>query len=239
MAEADMVTLAKTGACQALISKELRAIKEEEALTDFTIKIGLDRFPCQKLVLALHSPVLKDLVMVPMAEASQQECELNYKLNENYKINKDTMKSLLDFMYYDQVSVHKDQLVELVKVSDYLQMPLLKEMCLSEIQALINPSNVITYLLKSFTIGCHEVERVCYEKILLDFNTIVKQDEFLSLSFDDLESLLTAVFKIGGEAIAIDVLTLAADWVEHDEDIRMQELNKRCTYSQSNSLLRK
>ena len=109
------------------VAEELKQIRSDRDFTDFKISINDQDFPCHKVVVAIHSPMLKALLKSEMSEVAKQSMNLNHMDIKIFRI-------IYDYMYYEHISFDSDQLMDLLKASDYLQIKQLKEMCVDEIQ---------------------------------------------------------------------------------------------------------
>ena len=92
-----------------------------------------------KVVVAIHSPMLKAMLKSDMSEVAKQSVNLNHMDIEIFKI-------IYDYMYYEHISFDSDQLMELFKASDYLQIKQLREMCVDEIPTILEPANAISWM---------------------------------------------------------------------------------------------
>ena len=126
MAGPGMLSLSRTEKFCTKLADEVMKLRGEMALMDFKIHVKDDEIPCAKFVIAAHSPKLRAMLTSDMAEVAKQEIRLDH-------IRKDIIQVILDYMYCEDVSFHKGQLMDLLSAADYLQMMELKEMCLVEV----------------------------------------------------------------------------------------------------------
>ena len=110
------------------MADKIIGMREEKLLFDFKIHIKDDFLPCHKFIVALHSPYMKAMLTSDMAEVAKQEIRLDH-------IDMDIVKIILAYMYAEDFSVHKDQVMDVITAADYLHMKELKEMCLAEVSA--------------------------------------------------------------------------------------------------------
>ena len=138
MAGPGMLSLSRTEKYCTKLADEVMKLRGEKALMDFRIHSKDDEFPCAKFVMAAHSPMLRAMLISDMAEVAKQEIRLDH-------ISKDIIQIVLDYMYCEDVSFHRDQLMDLIVAADYFQMGELKEMCLDEVPDALEPGNVISW----------------------------------------------------------------------------------------------
>ena len=70
-------TVTRTSTFSTRMTEELMSMKNHKKLMDFKIHTGDQTIPCHRLVLCLHSPVLKAMITSDMAEGTNQEVHLD------------------------------------------------------------------------------------------------------------------------------------------------------------------
>ena len=163
------VKFPRTSKYSSVEADKRRHIREQKMFVDFHILIGEHTFPCHKLVLATHSDFMEAMFNANMTEMSKQEVRLDH-------ISVDIMNIILDYMYYGKVSFHKDQLLDLIAASDYLQVTELTQLCTAEVPAFLEPDNVISWWkqVEGVTnVGLTNVQDLCEEKMASDICKIL------------------------------------------------------------------
>ena len=183
-------------------------LRNKKALIDFKIHVKDDEFPCAKFVMAAHSPMLRAMLTSDMAEVAKQEIRLDH-------ISKDIVQILLDYMYCEDVSFHKDQLMALIAAADYLQMAELKEMCLDEVPDILEPSNVISWWKEAAKMNYDTIKEPCEEIMAANLKQISLQTHFRNL---DLNEMQQYVIDICSESVSSDhIVGGLLRWVNHDD----------------------
>ena len=149
-----MLSLSRTEKYCTRLADEVMKLRDEKALMDFKIRSKDDEFPCAKFVMAAHSPMLRAVLTSDMAEVAKQEVRFDH-------ISKDIITIILDYMYCENVSLHKDQLMDLIAASDYLQMTDLKEECLNEVPDILEPENVINWWKEANIMNYQNIKNQC------------------------------------------------------------------------------
>ena len=215
MAGPGIISFIRTEKYSNQVVDELKCMFEENVLTDFSIHIKDRSIRCHKVVLAIHSPVLKAMLTTDMIEASKQAVRLDH-------INYNIMALIVEYMYCGTVSFHKDQLQDMVSACNYLQMTQLQEMNIAEIPETMDTKNVLSWLKTSAEIELQCIVDKC-KKVLADhFEQISKQAEFLHLKFADLQDCLDVMDDIG--VSNDDTLSAVMNWANHDVDERCVHL---------------
>ena len=190
------------------LADNIMTLRSEKALMDFKICIKDNTIPCSKFVMAAHSPMLRAMLTSDMAEVAKQEIRLDH-------IDVGIVQIILDYMYCEDVSFHKDQLMALITASDYLQMTDLKEMCLDEVPAILEPANVITWWKEAGKMKYDTIKDKCEEIIAAKFSQISQQDDFLNPAVTEMQHFVSNVCK--DSVKADDVLDAVMRWVSYEE----------------------
>ena len=108
------------------VADKLNEIIDDQDFTDFTLTVKGVALHCHKLTLAVHSPVLRAMLKSEMSKVAKQSYSLDH-------IPLDIVRKIIKFMYVGEFSFDTEDLMDLLKASDYLQMEVLREMCIGDI----------------------------------------------------------------------------------------------------------
>ena len=209
MAGPGMLSLSRTEKYCTKLADDVMKLRSEKALMDFRIHSKDDEFPCTKFVMAAHSPMLRAMLTSDMTEVAKQEIRLDH-------ISKDVIQIILDYMYCEDVSFHKDQLMDLLAASDYLQMSELKEICLDEVPGILEPGSVIEWWKEAMKMNYDNINLKSEEIMVANVQKISHQTDFLNL---DLNEMQHYVSEICCDIIrSDDIIDAAMRWVTHAED---------------------
>ena len=180
MAGPGMLSFSRTEKYCSKLADEVMKLRGEKYLMDFKIHVKDDEFPCVKFVMAAHSPMLRAMLTSDMAEVAKQEIRLDH-------IRKDIIQIILDYMYCEDVSFHKDQLMDLLSAADYLQMTELKEMCLDEVPDILEPGDVIEWWKEAAKMNYETIKEQCEDMMVANFRQISQQTDFLNLDLTEMQ----------------------------------------------------
>ena len=203
----------------------LHSLRRDESLTDFTIKVkGGYKLRCHKLVLALHSPVMRRMLTSDMSEANSDCVEYNW-------IDKAIMEILLDYMYsLGTVHLFIYQLLDTIHASRYFELTNLDQQCLQKCLPKIHPVNVILMYTKARKYRLTEVEEACEEMIAVKLEEIKKQLDFKKLEYSVLKNCFDKIKHKTKRTLLVDA---ALYWVSLDAGCRyvmMEDLvGVKCT----------
>ena len=199
-------------------------LRDDKTLQDFKIHVKNDEFPCAKFIMAAHSPMLRAMLASDMAEVAKQEIRLDH-------ICKEIVQIILDYMYCENVSFHKDQLMDLIAAADYLQMAELKEWCLDEVPDVLEPGNVISWWKEAAKMNYDTIKVPCEEILAANFRQISHQNDFLNLYLDEMQQYVSGICtdSVNSDHIVDGLMR----WVNH-EDERVPHLEDLLNKSQLN-----
>ena len=114
MADGNDDTIALT-ADSSKLGQDLSTLRNDDDLTDFSLKSGNKVVKCHSVVLAAGSPVLKAMLRTQMKEASQREMKLDI-------FSPQILDIVVEYLYTRNVRIEKDMLLELIEAADFLEM---------------------------------------------------------------------------------------------------------------------
>ena len=209
MAGPGMLSFSRTEKYCTKFADEVTKLRTEKALMDFKIHVKDDEFPCAKFVMAAHSPMLRSLLASDMAEVAKQEIRLDH-------ICKDIIHIILDYMYCEDVSFHKDQLMDIIAAADYLQMTELKQMGLDEVPDILESGNVISWWKEAAKMNYDNIKDQCEEMMAANFNQISRQADFLNLDFIEVQHYVTDICS--NTVNSDDIVDAIMQWVSQNEE---------------------
>ena len=192
-------------------------MKGDHFLSDFKITIDDVTIPCHKLMLAVHSPVLKAMFRSEMSEVAKQSMNLDH-------IKPDTMNILLDYIYSGQVTFHVDQLEGVIAACNYLQMTELQTMCVAEVPSTLKPDNVISWMQFGNELDIADFKAQCEEIIAGHLAEIASHRDFLAMNYTEVGDCLSGVSKSETAHDEDDIVKAAMQWVSQDTEDRVTHM---------------
>ena len=209
MAGPGMISLSRTANYCSKLADEVMKLRGEKFFFDFKILVKDYEFPCAKFVMAVHSPMLRAMLTSDMAEVAKQEIRLDH-------IRKDIIQIVLDYMYCEDVSVHKDQLMDLIAAADYLQMAELKQMGLDEVPDILEPGTVISWWKEAAKKNYDSIKERCDVMIVENFKHISQETDFLNLDFNQMQHYISDICS--DTVNSDDIIDAIMKWVGHEEE---------------------
>ena len=188
---------------------QFQAMKTQEYLTDFKVKVGEQEIACHKVVLAAHSNYFHRLFNhKDTLEASQGFVNLE-------TLNFPALKLVIDYCYSERMKCNMENAKHVIQVTEYLQIPDLKTDLSSLIVNHLTTNNSIDWYFIAKLYELRAVQEKAWEIMIIQFSDTVRSPEFLDLNYDNL------IHYIRWEDIdQSSALVAAARWVVHDAEHR-------------------
>ena len=173
MASPNAVTVTGTPAYSSRIAKTFHQLRLDDEITDFTIVSGKQSFNCHRVILAGSSPVLQAMVRSGMTEASENKANLD-------TIPPAVMQLILDYLYTSEVVIPHEHLQKTIEAADYLQLLELKEICVSDANTALKPSNIVSLYKLADGLDIEELKLKCAEVISSSLAEVSRSQSFRS-----------------------------------------------------------
>ncbi|KAJ5067839.1 pep-cterm sorting domain-containing protein [Anaeramoeba ignava] len=196
---------------------------KENSFKDFSIFVENKSNPFEikvhKSILCSRSPFFNKFL--------RQE-SLSISLNQ---FNKKEMESILSYIYYGNISFeNKENLLELLEISIYFKLNLLKEIIQKKISNSINYSNFFQFLFQNRNLKLKEIEMKCFELINQNFSQIQNNENLFNLTKEEIIKFIQ--FKQEKKEIfQFDFFQFLNNWIEK----RVESLRLRKFKNQANA----
>ena len=187
--------------------QELSKMREVGSLCDVTLLVsGGLRLSAHKVVLCAASPFFSAMFSSGMKESVSGEVDLG-------NIPSNTVRDLVHFAYSSSLSLSHTSALQLIAAADMLQFSEVKQACCDFLCTCLTPANCLELLHVSDTHSCPELCKAAHLCRNLNFPAVMKQDDFLELSLEQLEECICSNHLcVSGEEV---VLEAALRWLEH------------------------
>ncbi|XP_029345943.1 kelch-like protein 2 isoform X2 [Acyrthosiphon pisum] len=193
----------------------LQSLRQDEILCDIKLETDDGGFIFgHKVVLASASPYFHAMFT--------NFSEKNQDLVTIRQLDYSALQLLIDFVYSGKISITEKNVQILLPASNLLQLQEVKNACCDFLQAQLCPTNVIGINLLADLHGCMQLSTSSELYIQQHFSDVVEEEEFLSLSSEQIVKLISS-----------DELTVPSEekifesvirWVKHDLDSRKRIL---------------
>ncbi|XP_076440331.1 kelch-like ECH-associated protein 1 [Babylonia areolata] len=193
----------------------MQALRRAVKLCDVTLVVGTEKLHAHKLVLASASPYFRAMFTGGMREEEMSTIPL-------HGISPCTLAKLMDFAYTAEIHISESNVCHLLPAATMLQMSHVVEACSVFLEHQLESSNCIGIANFAAEHGCMELEVKARKFILKHFCDVIQSEEFLTLSFCQVSSLLKQdELNIKCES---EVYQAVIRWVQHEMDSRLCKL---------------
>jgi len=194
--------------------ESLNNLRKEDHLCDITIICENSRFNAHKVVLAARCPYFKALFTSGMRESQMTEVKLT-------STPADMWSKILDYMYTEEIEITPENVKDIIWVANRFQIDSLCKKCIQFLRSRLAPENVVNIRKFADWLGYIELKTVATTMLSDHFETVINQDEFLSISCPELIEILQIDFlRVRSEYV---ILYAALRWIQSDLKNRSEE----------------
>ena len=188
---------------------------DEDCLTnqlfcDFTVKTETKNFPVHKCLLGVTSEFFKRMFETNMKEKFDHCVVIE-------TIESEIMKAVIEFLYGNTDSIDSDNVYEVLKAADYLQIQDLVTHCADLMTRILTETNAITIWMFAKQYNLENLVTESQYILSSKFVFILKQEEFLKICPES----ITDFMKLRCENITEEnIYEAIMKWVDFDSDNR-------------------
>ncbi|XP_001606539.1 kelch-like protein 5 [Nasonia vitripennis] len=198
----------------------LRIMEEylyKQQLTDVVLIAGTRRIPAHRLVLSANCEYFAAMFTNSLRETFQNEIELK-------EVDGDALWNLIRYFYTGTIDLLEDNVETLLATASLLQLDNIVEACCQFLIKQLHPSNCLGIRRFADIHGCANLLKTANVYTNDHFMEVIKNQEFLLLSADDVATLLQSDdLNVSSEESVFDALLR---WLEHDPKNRKQEASR-------------
>ncbi|KAF0759416.1 Uncharacterized protein FWK35_00018029 [Aphis craccivora] len=130
------------------------------------------------------------------------------------KVDSTILKLLIDYIYTGEIMITQENVEFVLVAADLLQLDYVKQACVEFLQKQLDPSNCLGIKLFADLHNCIELLSNCEVFIKKQFLEVVKCDEFLSLSSEEVIKLIS--INDIGVPLEEKIYECVIKWVKHE-----------------------
>ncbi|KAJ5075797.1 pep-cterm sorting domain-containing protein [Anaeramoeba ignava] len=186
--------------------KDYSNLLNGNSFKDFSIFVENKSNPFE---IKVHKSILSS--RSPFFNESLRQESLSISLNQ---FNKKEMESILSYIYYGNISFeNQENLIQLLEISIYFKLDLLKEIIQKKILNSINYSNFFQFLFQNRNLNLNEIEIKCFELINQNFSQIQNNENLFNLTKEEIIKFIQ--FKQEKKEIfQFDFFQFLNNWIE-------------------------
>lgn len=163
--------------------ERMQQMREEQKLCDVVLEVGGEEILAHRLVLAASSQYFASMFAGGMRESRQERIELK-------EVEAGAMKLLVEFAYTCKLEITTQNVQSVMMASSIYSFPSVFEAAARFLECQLHPSNCLGIRSFARTYGSTRLVQVASEYFRSHFMDAIKNEEFLSLSGEDLAWLL-------------------------------------------------
>ncbi|KAJ5078371.1 pep-cterm sorting domain-containing protein [Anaeramoeba ignava] len=159
--------------------KDYSNLLNGNSFKDFSIFVENKSNPFE---IKVHKSILSS--RSPFFNESLRQESLSISLNQ---FNKKKWNQFLSYIYYGNISFeNQENLIQLLEISIYFKLNLLKEIIQKKISNSINYSNFFQFLFQNRNLKSNEIEIKCFELINQNFSQIQNNENLFNLTKEEI-----------------------------------------------------
>ncbi|XP_041080698.1 kelch repeat and BTB domain-containing protein 8 [Polyodon spathula] len=200
------------------ILQQLKSMYEEEQLTDIVVEVDHGKtFSCHRNVLAAISPYFRSMFTSGLTESTQKEVRI-------VGVEAESMHLVLDYAYTSKVTLSETNVQALFTAASIFQIPPLQDQCAQFMVSRLDPQNCTGVFMFADAYGHQELKDKSRDYIRKKFLCVVKEQEFLHLTKEQLVSILNSDdLNVEKEEHVYDSII---HWLENDREKREMHLSE-------------
>ncbi|XP_063727443.1 kelch-like protein 12 [Symsagittifera roscoffensis] len=173
------------------VVRSMNQLRKLNALCDVELVVDFERFPAHRVLLASCSDYFRAMFTNTMCESARTSVPIK-------NVSPCVMRIILDYVYAESITINADNVQELLPAASLLQLHSIQQACCEFLERQLDSSNCLGIKAFADTHNCTELSQSAEKFICQNFVEVIKHEEFLNLSKEDLEGLIKR------ENIAID-----------------------------------
>ena len=195
-----------------LLSK-MESLRRDSHLCDVTLRVGSREISAHRLVLSACSRYFCAMFTNHMLESKQEYVTLS-------DVDEDSIEDIVEFAYTGKISIHEDNVQQLLKASSILQLAEIVTACCSFLKGQLHATNCLGIATFAQAHGCTSLGNRAMEYVHDNFVEVVEGEEFLQLSFDNILALLGSdLIQVVSEECVFEAMY---KWLMHNLPSRQQ-----------------
>ncbi|XP_029307473.1 kelch-like protein 38 [Cottoperca gobio] len=185
---------------------QLNRLRQENILTDVSLRSDHTEIPCHRNVLVSSSPYFRAMFCNNFIEKQQTKIDLK-------GISSAILSSIIDYVYTGLISISMDIVLPLMQAASMLQYGRLFEACSSFLQEQLSPENCLSMIRLSEIMNCNSLRDKAKEMAMKSFSDVSVSEDLCELSLPELMGYLEDDSLCAEEEQVFETLVA---WIHHD-----------------------
>ncbi|XP_066272276.1 kelch-like protein 24a [Branchiostoma lanceolatum] len=194
----------------------LQELLSNNLLTDVILCVSGKEIPCHRNVLAACSEYFRAMFCNGHRESKENKVAI-------HEVNPDVMQLLVDYAYTSQVTITEDNAGKILEGANFFRILPVRDACVTFISNNLSAKDCLQMMQVGNMLSCPDLEKNARSCALKEFTAISKTPEFLSLTKDQ---LITLISSDDLNALEETVYTAVMTWINHDTRKRKKEMRE-------------
>ncbi|XP_078486239.1 kelch-like protein 12 [Ciona intestinalis] len=180
--------------------------RQDGCFNDIIIRVGEKNIPANKMVLSCYSKYFNTMFNTEMKEKYKDVVEV-------HGVDVESVEKLVDFMYTGKININTNNVCDFLAVSDFLQMPSVRKLCIEYLLTTITLQNCFTIQALADRYTIPKLTEKFNNFVVENYQEVVSGDQFKKLSKNYVIKLLQST----NDKVSSDlVYTAVMNWVKFD-----------------------
>ena len=197
--------------------ERLDILRNNDSFCDVTIAVKDKEFKAHRAVLAAASPFFLTLLTSDMKESNEQIIKVELE-----EATESVMEDAVKYIYTGNVTVVEERAHNLIATANFLLLPSLKTMAANVLKEHVTTANCLFNYYFADKYEVLELKEKCCEVININFSTVMKTEDFLTLNVKQvMEWVSSDDVIVNAEE---DIFQGIVKWVSHDKSEREKHI---------------
>ncbi|XP_041648188.1 kelch-like protein 23 [Cheilinus undulatus] len=158
---------------------------EPEIIPDATLQVEGESFYVNRQQLALQSPYFRALFFGCGVESHRRKIEIKCVSLQHFSI-------LMEYVRTCNLPLSRENVLGILETADFLQLEGARMLCCKFLERELHLSNCLGMMAYAWRLGCFQLYRAARQVVLVHFSAIAAEEDFLSLSKENIADLLNS-----------------------------------------------
>ncbi|KAJ8013131.1 hypothetical protein DPEC_G00050110 [Dallia pectoralis] len=165
------------------LQRGMETLRLSGELTDVTLRVQGQDFPCHRAVLAAASYYYRAMFCSGLKESHEYLVEIK-------GVDGETMKTLLDYTYTSQALITHANVQRTLEAASLFQFPRIVEVCAGFLADSLQPESCVGVLVLAEALSLFALRDRALDYLVSEFSRVVQQEEYVELPVRELENIL-------------------------------------------------
>ncbi|XP_078586310.1 kelch-like protein 24 [Branchiostoma floridae x Branchiostoma japonicum] len=184
----------------------LQELRSDSLLTDVVLCVSGKEIPCHRNVLAACSEYFCAMFCNRHRESREHKVTI-------HEVSPGALQLLVDYAYTSKVTITEDNAVKLLEGANFFRILPVRDACETFISNSLSAKDCLQMMQTGNMLSCPDLEKKARLCVLKEFGTVRETPEFLSLTKDQLSTVISSDDLNASEEV---VYAAVMTWINHN-----------------------